>query len=1109
MTDDDQEKEQKVKRTTVIDNESMSLMEVLQTLLPKATSASIAVGYFYISGFAPIMNSLETIEKSDKNDGVLRLLISPSTDKPTAEAMLAGNEALEKVQAGTIISHDDLKKAVKEQTEKALAHMPQNDDDLGTIRKFITLIRDDKIQIRVYTKTQLHAKLYILKSNETPITSIIGSSNLSIQGIRDHAELNLKTPVIEYGDKLQEWFDKHWKESVPFTEDMLDTMENSWAGKLCTPGDVYDKAALEVHGDVSTVSVPGSTKATLYDFQKRAVESAINKLEKYGGVMVADVVGTGKSYIGGMLMRHIYDNNGRHPLVICPPHLIDTWQDHMMDFGLMSGNVVSRHRIGDNESNDIVAKYGHCDTILVDESHNFRNTSTDSYAALAKFLENKADDVKIILLTATPISNGITDLKNQLKLFPDTIQDIPVLGRTGLDEYFKGLEKDHVLSTQSKEKVQELLRHVLIRRTRTQILLKYGKPGKDGRRYITKDGKEEYFPARDLKNPPEYDVNKVYNRGENGFEKILESIKELKLARYNPGEYLKTDYEEDGKYSHVEPYKKLRTNSQYMVGIVRTTLLKRMESSIAAFASSVDRYRNGSEAFMELLKDDMIPIGKKFSDHIHKKISDDKDNDEFEEDLFDDIPERDRYKSESFDINRWKLDLIHDIGKFDSMKILIPEEKEFYECDDKAKKLCGLVTKFAGEKILVFTESAVTAKHIHEYLVKYFEKDPSKKAPNMAQIDSTTDRSTKKSVVYRFAPEYNTGKEISKEEELDVLISTDILSEGVNLQSCGIVINYDFHWNPVKLIQRVGRIDRIGTTHDTILIRNFLPSEMIDEELELKDRVSKKIRIIRDIIGLDQKILQTTELIDEDSVKAIYAGEEGILDGGGGSVLDTNTKSDDDAEGILADDTVRNRVENLPQGLRAVAAPGDLLIACEAVGVIRDKATGDTINSRRFRKYYCVKSDGMVESIMSSKMLARMRECRNMGGSADDAVYNRLVKKAWERFNRDMRDSDARYTRRKIQEYFIKTLAEISRENPDLGRDTFDIQAWLENTEMRSDRQPCRALISMKRDIDEGRVMEPRSILEKIKTIQEKYRNHGCEKRTGRPRIMHSMMVGT
>ena len=413
----------------------------------------------------------------------------------------------------------------------------------------------------------------------------------------------------------------------------------------------------------------------------------------------------------------------------------------------------------------------------------------------------------------------------------------------------------HDITEDGAEKVRELLRHVLIRRTRTQIMRKYAKS--DGERhYLEKDGEKMYFPKRRLKHPEEYDVDMVYN---NSFEKIQDAIGRLKLARYNPGNYIREEYLDEA-HPEYKRYDGLKRSSLPLIGIVRTSLLKRMESSIAAFADSVQRYRKGYGEFRGMLERGTVPIGKEFHDEIYRKIS--SDSDDYDQRRLDAI--KPLYDIGAFDVDMWKADMSHDERLFKTIWGYI-EKSEYPGYDDKLHKLMDLVRGMRSEKILIFTESSVTARYVHKNLKAAFGNR------QMEQIDSTVRHEAKSTAVKRFDPR-NNNYDLRPGEEIDILISTDVLSEGVNMQAGRVVINYDFHWNPVKLIQRVGRIDRMGSGHDTIDVINFLPTTKIEREISLKDRVASKIETIRRIIGHDQKILESTEVIDTEAVTDIYGG---------------------------------------------------------------------------------------------------------------------------------------------------------------------------------------------------------------------------------------------
>ena len=734
-------------------------------------------------------------------------------------------------------------------------------------------------------------------------------------------------------------------------------------------------------------------------------------------LIIADVVGTGKTFIGSAILKFDLKDSNRFvkPLDNMSASSRGLWKDYMREFEVY-GEVVSRYKIG--MSDNILARYTNCDVVLIDESHNFRNYTTNSYKALLAFMEEKTEEARIIMLSATPISNSITDLKNQLNLFPrDMLLQIPPLNNTTLDEYFKGLEdKNSGISRESATKIQELLKYILIRRTRTQIKERYAEHDERGY-YLLKDNKKEYFPERKLQNPKEYDADKVYN---NSFKIICQAIGDLKLARYAPGNYIKDEYLNIMHPDHKK-YIELQKTTNTLVGIVRTSLLKRMESSIQAFASSVKNYQEGYKEFSRQLDNGIVPIGKEFHDEIYKKIVYDYED-------YDDIYAQKMNKIEShydidaFKITDWQHDITLDINRFASIKGNLVEQSEYVKVDDKLHTLINLVKEVGPEKILIFSESAVTAKYIYEYMCKQM---PDRK---IAQIDSKQSNKAKNDFVKRFDPK-NNNADILKNNELDILISTDVLAEGVNLQAGKIVINYDFHWNPVRLIQRVGRVDRIGTEHQSIDIINFLPTTKIEKSLSLKKKVATKITTIKSVLGHDQQILEESEQFDTDAVSNIYASNDDIFDSDVGILNIGESKSELYADKIKKDNAKLQRVQKLQFGIRSISGNGKLLIACEAQELLMNE-NGSNISEHIFRKHYEITSDG-IKQIWSSKFLKILGENNKNIIKKPNPHYDDFVNKAWKMFERDMKNTMAKKQPLKHQLYFDKKLRQLS-ENPDM-----------------------------------------------------------------------------
>ena len=1047
------------------------------------------------------MDHLKRMEESDNPEHILRLLISPTTDRRTAEAMLRANESYKSAEDESTrdVDTDKSIEAAREEIRRTLEHMPQSEGELLAVKKLIDLIRKKKIQIKVYTQSQLHAKAYIFELDSTQLiraVAIVGSSNLSISGIQEHAELNLQTAHPGDHKELLEWFDRHWNHisCQDFTKEIADILKGSWAGDPHTPQDVYGKAALHEHGDIELLDMeeePGGPRVEikLFDFQKRAVGEAIHTLDTYGGVIIADVVGMGKTYVGCAILRHFQRQHYAKPLIICPPHLKDMWVDYLRKFDI-HGEVESRYKIGMEDN--ILQKYMHCDTVLIDESHNFRNSHTYAYDALSKFLDEKTE-IKVIMLTATPISNTIRDLKNQLKLFPaEGLERIPVIGAANLDEYFKGLEDSNkIVPDDGIIKIQDLLRHVLIRRIRGQIIERYAKSDTGGRYYLEHPDGRKYFPKRNLQNPEEYDIDKVYN---NAFDTIERTIESLRMARYVPGKYIRDEFLDEEKYHD------LASISKPLASITRTSLLKRMESSIKAFDTSVRNFQKGYRLFKQELERGTVPLGKKFNDVIYKMIDDDYDPEDYEQKTANIESE---YDIAAFKIDAWKADLDWDLSKFAEILGHL-QGAEYEKRDDKLHKLRDLISKH-DEKVLVFSESAETVKYICRYLQRELG------GRRIEQIDSKRDQKTKTSLIRRFDPEHNAGSDLHPDQELDILVSTDVLSEGVNLHACRIVINYDFHWNPVRLIQRVGRIDRIGSEHPIIEIFNFLPTTRVEESLSLRERVANKIRTIRRIIGTDQQILEATEDVDENGVSNIYdpQGDDSILDPKlRTSLLDIpDTESEKHADSIRNDDVKMKHFEDLQFGIRGVAGSSKLFIACEVEDILLQtgKKGSSTDSLGTMRRYYEITTD-VTKTISASSFLKQVGDNSHDNASCDDSRYNELVAKAWDRFNRDIKDERARRTKRKHQTYFERKLMDIATNKPKLADRAKRLRPFV-TSRMRHTHQPYRSLIELHKKIDQDARMDEESLIVGLEKIKQRYGDISYKRILRKPKILYSLMV--
>ena len=994
-----------IQEDNVIDNKKVVLKDELFKILPKTGNASIAVGYFFISGLSAIIEPIQNVDK-------IRLLISNTTDKNTAEALIEGfhsiREVCTEVDKKNFVNEDrktKVKEDVKSNITQSLERMEQTTDDKTVVEILIKMMKSNQIEVRVYPKEKLHAKAYIFQPKDTGFAQglgIVGSSNLSLAGISQNSELNLKTYNAPDVKQLLAWFDDLWKDGLEFTEDFDVILGKSWAGKTYSPYELFLKATYleykdKLEGQHEIDPIWGTTFPKLFPFQKNAVDQGLTMFELYGGVIIGDVVGLGKTYVGTALLKYLQLQEYR-PLIICPPPLVPMWQRFCADYEV-DAKILSRGKLSqDNFELYQDYLYKDRDLVLLDESHHFRNHTSRQYENLQQFMQ--ARDAKAILLTATPFSNTATDIKNQIMLFhqsPKTF--IPPANETDLDRYFiqvKNNEADLV----------DLLRNIMIRRTRRYVLNQWGKEDESGRKYLQVGSENKYFPKRKMQTE-RYDINKVYQKKYKTIVGLIDS-ENLTFARYSVGIYVKE------KYKDVEVYKDLGIAGTKLVGLIRTLLLKRMESSLEAFKQSIRNYINSHKVFIKLLEEGIIPIGDVSYKAMYDIAQSDPDSindpetiDEFRKKIQE--AGETKYKFEAFDAEKLILDVQNDIETFETIDGLI--HRLTWKTDDKLKRLQKLLENdYAGKKVLVFSEFTTTAKYLDDYLKWKGIKE---------QVDSTGNAIQ---CARKFDPDNNPSNEPrpKKSEEISLLIATDVLAEGVNLQAGEVIINYDFHWNPTRLIQRAGRVDRIGSKNEFITVHNFLLDPKMEEDLHLEYSVDNKIDNIQKIIGEDYKILKDDEQVNTADHYAIYRGDESILDR-----EDENPLEPSKFEKILREIQVKKPelwedFKKIPDGIRSsgnVKSGGQLLMACES----------GTEKSGRVRKYYLINPKEKISEIPAQKALGILE-------STDEAVYStpanydKLVSIGWKKFVEETEQIRARASSVRLsnsQKWVIEKLMKI------------------------------------------------------------------------------------
>ncbi len=928
----------------IIDNRSEKLAEHINLILDSTEKARFAVGYFFLSGFQSIAKELQGVKE-------LRLLIGNTTNRETLEQLAEGYPRLEQVadvaEAQTYpkrIESQQMGAETAENIIESVELMDQTDDGELLIKTLVEMIKEKRLRVRVYTKGRLHAKAYIFDYNDEGRyekgIAVVGSSNLTLAGVSHNTELNVVVQGNANHAELCRWFDELWDEAQNFDESLMEVMKSSWAIAPVSPYDIYMKTLYELvkdrleGGDEGDILWEEDITKQLADFQKVAVQQAVQIIRDYGGAFVADVVGLGKSYIGAAIVKYFEWAENARPLIVCPAPLVQMWERYNEVYQL-NARVLSMGHLREGEDRPDEQGYDLTSTILddviyrdrnfvlVDESHNFRHRDTQRYRVLQAFL---ATGRQCCFLTATPRNKSAWDVYHQIKLFhPEDITDLPI-DPPNLRTYFRQIEK-------REKNLPDLLGNILIRRTRNHILRWYGFDGEtdqpvdpsqfqeylDGHRkaYVVVGGNKQFFPNRVLETIS-YNIEDTYqglylqlreHLGKpRGSRSPSSSVSTLTYARYGLWNYVIKSKQKQ------EPYTNLQRSGVNLRGLMRILLFKRFESSVYAFKISVRRLLKIHERFLKAIEEGIVPAGDQAQDLLYEP------NEAEEQDLMDALRQASaRYNIADFKIDELRGDIEHDLQLLRAMSDLVSPITAEQDAKLQILKKRLAEPPLNEGKCLIFTQYADTARYLFDNI------NPNSKRTDIDVIYSG-DKS-KERVVGRFAPKANSEYRFQRgESELSTLIATDVLAEGLNLQDGDKIINYDLHWNPVRLIQRFGRIDRIGSEHDVIYGFNFLPETGIEQNLGLQQILQRRIQEIHDTIGEDAAILDNSEQLNEAAMYAIYEEE--------GEQLSLFEESEDEkvidlneAEEILRqlrreDPEEYERIANLRDGIRTAIPKG-------------------------------------------------------------------------------------------------------------------------------------------------------------------------------------------
>ncbi|TRZ91028.1 MAG: helicase [Methanosarcinales archaeon] len=810
----------------ITNEKNQSLKDRFEVLVKDTSLFDCLVGYFYTSGFHALYRSLEKTEK-------IRILIGISTNRQTYDLIVkAGNPKQQVIE----FSHAETKEEVEKLIEQELADSEDNRKVEEGVNKFIEWVRDRKLEIRAYPSQNIHAKLYIMTfcQGDRDVGRVItGSSNFTQAGLIDNLEFNVELKNRSDYEFSRQKFDELWKDAVDVSEKYAQTIqEKTWLSQNITPYQLYLKFLYEYFKDelsqideVFVKYLPPEFKKL--EYQEQAVLNAKKILLEYGGVFISDVVGLGKTYISAMLAGQL---DGR-TLVIAPPVLLEksnpgSWPNVFSDFRV-SADFESLGKL-DDLLNRGTEKYTN---IIIDEAHRFRTETTITYEKLAEICRGK----RVILVTATPYNNAPKDILSLLKLFQkakkSTIPNLPDLEGffSRLDRKLKKLDRqkdyDKYIGTvkeNAREIREKVLKYLMVRRTRTEIEKYFSDD-------ITIQGLK--FPNVEKPVPLFYELNE---KEDEIFNKTIGLIaQKFKYARYMPMLYYQ------GKVDQLE-----RQSQRNMGRFMKILLVKRLESSFFAFRNSVDRFLHSYETFIKEFDDGNVYVSKKHTNKIFEMLEN--DDDEAVQRLIDE-GKAERYTSSEF-MTGFRDDLQHDHD-------VLLEIKKLWTHIDRDPKLLkflhGLSTDsgLRENHLIIFTESKETANYLFKNLQ---QKYPDR----VLCYTGDSGEATRDKVIENFDARARHPK-----DDYRILVSTEVLAEGVNLHRSNTVINYDIPWNPTRMMQRVGRINRVDTPFDKIHTFNFFPTTQSNDQIKLKEVAEAKINAFLTLLGGDADLLTEGEPI--------------------------------------------------------------------------------------------------------------------------------------------------------------------------------------------------------------------------------------------------------
>jgi superfamily II DNA or RNA helicase len=898
-----------------------------------AKAFDIATGYFEIGALLALEGKWQPLEK-------IRILMGAEMAQRTRKALL-----------------DAVRRRAVEILDRSIEVDKETNPFLQGVPSILDALRSGKIECRVYDKDKFHAKAYITHAKLEVVGSqaLVGSSNFTAPGLTKNIELNVQIQSAREVAQLQEWFEVHWREASPVTDVIVETIERHT--RLYTPFDVYTKALQEFfRGHELTETEWDETRSRMFPkidrYQKEAYWALMKIARQHGGAFLCDGVGLGKTFVGLMLIERLVLHEGKRVVLFAPKGAKESvWEPHLREWlphigGIDGSSDFSNLAVFSHTDLGRKGEYPErfrriaelADVVLIDEAHHFRNpgirggsddpSEQSRYYRLFDLLDSAARPKTLFMLTATPINNRLSDFRHMTELFTrrEEAYFARTLGVNNLRAHFSKMERDlrdrvgHdvtdtsdiIVEAQDILATDEIFRHLVVQRSRA-----YARESQ-----MRETGKAAVFPERKPPQVAEYSIQKTYGRLLDMFENAFTRQNPLfTLAMYYPLAWYK------GSDKSIDPFEQNR--QKQVVGLIRTNFLKRFESSVVAFEMSCERLLQKLLAFLEvhsitpaekkklelwkLDNAEILGYARRRQLDLWSDAEASEDEDIVPQEMLDGI---NLLKREEYDVPAMMAETFHDLKQI--VHFLTEAKKFESKHDDKLQKLIRLLKskELSGQKVLIFTEFADTARYLKRQLEAVG-------LDGVSEVDSATKRN-RADVIQRFSPYYNESSSPalaeSGREEIRVLISTDVLSEGLNLQDASRMINYDIHWNPVRLMQRIGRVDRrmnpeveknlvadhpdVASSRGKVSFWNFLPPEELNAILTLYSKVTQKTLLISKTLGIEGKKLLTPD-DDFDALREFNHAYEGTKT----AIEDMHLEYQ---ELIQADPKIEDRLKFLP-----------------------------------------------------------------------------------------------------------------------------------------------------------------------------------------------------